>query len=113
MKIRMLKTWNWTFRFERKARSVWIGAYWKIGELNSHIWINFIPCFPLHIELRRSKCPRCDAIVKRTYIDTGGIEACCVHCAWSPEGCLCRFGKFGEPNNEPIPYESDHLDYEN
>lgn len=106
-KIRQFFTWNWSACFEWKVQDAWLGVFWKRGELNSDVWICLLPCLPLHIKLRRCKCPRCDAVVKRTYTDTGGIEACCIHCAWSPEGCRCRFGEFGKPETEYCPQLSD------
>lgn len=38
-------------QFERKLQDMWIGAYWKRDNNVLHIWICFVPCFPLHIQL--------------------------------------------------------------
>lgn len=93
-------TWNIRLRWEWKLRDSWIGVFWKWGELNSDIWIILppfgLPCLPLHITLRRARCPRCGAVCKRTYTDTGGIEGCCIECCWNPDGCQCRFGNYGK-----------------
>lgn len=86
---------NLKIKLEWKVQDLWLGAYWKRNRLCTEIWVCLIPCVPIHITLWRVVCPRCDAIVKRIYTDTGGIEACCVHCAWNPDGCRCRFGEFG------------------
>ena len=50
-------------RFEVKLQDFWIGAFWKtrIGYgwstpskfLTIQIWICFVPCFPLYLELVR------------------------------------------------------------
>lgn len=44
-------------RFERKLADLWIGLFWKRERLCEssginyhflHVWICFVPCFPLH-----------------------------------------------------------------
>lgn len=43
-------------RFERKLADSWIGVFWQAGEPDHmtwarqhHVWICFVPWFPLHI----------------------------------------------------------------
>lgn len=45
-------------RFEFKLEDFWIGAFWRVqnvaaGRKFIDVWICFVPCFPLHIELER------------------------------------------------------------
>lgn len=47
-----------TAKFEFKLEDFWIGIFWRRGELNSHVWVCLIPCFPLHLEWRRERCAR-------------------------------------------------------
>jgi hypothetical protein len=93
---------NWTAKFERKLEDLWIGAFWKRDGLNltTHLWVCIIPCFPLHVTWWKFRCPRCEAIVSRLGKDSLGNEFCCVHCAFSPDGCRCRFGEFGKAESE-------------
>lgn len=99
-----------TARFEFKLEDFWIGVFWRHGELNSHVWICLIPCFPLHLEWRRERCPNCGAVVKRLGTASDGRKFCCIHCAFHPGGCLCRIRKFNQPNDSPmvfLPGEDD------
>lgn len=85
---------------EFKLEDFWVGAYWKLGELNSDLWICIVPCLPLHVMWRRVRCERCGALVRRVYTDSAGvITACCIECAWNPNGCRCRFGEFGKADD--------------
>jgi hypothetical protein len=38
-------------RFEVKLADMWIGVFWRRSEHVLHIWICFVPCIPLHIEI--------------------------------------------------------------
>lgn len=92
---------NLKIRLEWKPQDAWIGAFWKRTPAKTDIWICLLPCVPIHIVLWRVECPRCGALVKRTYMDSANvIEACCVHCAWNPAGCRCRFGQYGKAEDE-------------
>lgn len=41
------------WRFEWKPEDMWIGLFWKKSTFLDlavwHLWICFVPCFPLHI----------------------------------------------------------------
>jgi hypothetical protein len=92
---------NFKIQLEWKLQDFWLGVFWKRTKLHTDIWICLIPCIPIHITLWRVQCPRCDAIVKRVYTDSAGvITACCIECAWNPNGCRCRFGEFGVPDSD-------------
>lgn len=91
-----MKGWNLNLRFEWKVQDLWLGVFWKHNTMRTDIWICLLPCVPLHVSIWRVRCLRCDALVKRLYTDSAGvIEACCIECAWNPNGCRCRFGEFG------------------
>jgi hypothetical protein len=40
-------------RIEFKLADAWIGAFWKQSQGVLHIWVCIVPCFPLHMEIRR------------------------------------------------------------
>jgi hypothetical protein len=38
-------------RFEVKLADLWIGVYWEWSQDVLEIWICFVPCIPLHIQI--------------------------------------------------------------
>jgi len=95
---------NVTVRFEWKLRDFWVGGYWKRGRLQTDVWICLLPCLPIHIIFWRVECPQCGALVKKlSKEEPTGHEFCCIHCAWNPDGCRCRYGELGLPEkNLPL-----------
>ena len=47
--------YNMKISLEFKLEDLWIGAYWRYDGVYmlQHLWICFIPCFPIHITWER------------------------------------------------------------
>lgn len=40
-------------QFQFEPRDLWIGLFWRRTEIALHLYICFVPLFPLHITIRK------------------------------------------------------------
>ncbi len=40
-------------RVEYKLTDLWIGLFWKHEGTTLHLWVCLVPCFPIHLEIKR------------------------------------------------------------
>lgn len=60
---------------------------------------------PTTRQLRGRRCENCGAPIDAIRLgirDTDGRTICCHHCILNPDGCRCRFGESGVPQDGPL-----------
>lgn len=57
--------------------------------------------------IKSAKCPNCRAVVPELLGTVGSKQYCCIHCAFNPLGCRCKWGEFGKPETALLKSSSE------